>query len=167
MMTQAKKIAELRLLVGYLGEQQASLWWGSKFFASTTPQFLAPIFNRTLLLAQYHGVCAAAARRHDESIGVGRTFHLYRLPEIEEQGAAAYVASPDHEAELKGMISSPSTALAHLQRMSTSFKPQGVGPVSLGTMSDSWEESLSQMAACYAVAMERGETTYPYLREAV
>jgi hypothetical protein len=36
-------------------------------------------------MAQYHGVTEAACRVHDERIGVGRVFHLYRLPETIEQ----------------------------------------------------------------------------------
>ena len=92
MNTIATTIAELRVLVGYLGEKGQANWWGSEFFSATATAFLAPIFNRSLFLAQYQGATAAAAKVHDEAIGVGRIFHLFRLPAvafetvIDEQG---------------------------------------------------------------------------------
>lgn len=50
---QAIEITELRVLVGYLGEKGQANWWGSEFFSATAAAFLAPIFNRSLFLAQY------------------------------------------------------------------------------------------------------------------
>uniref|UniRef100_UPI0039B77F6C BrxE family protein n=1 Tax=Pseudomonas sp. P1B16 TaxID=2986074 RepID=UPI0039B77F6C len=87
MIKDAQTIAELRVLVGYLGEQQPA-WWSSQFFSPTAAAFLGPVFARSTTLAQYQGVTAAAARKHEEHIGEGRTFHLFRLPEIFEQSAA-------------------------------------------------------------------------------
>ena len=76
----ATTIAELRVLIGYLGEKGQANWWGSEFFSTTAAAFLAPIFNRSLFLAQYQGATAAAAKIHDEAIGVGSIYHLFRLP---------------------------------------------------------------------------------------
>ena len=76
----ATTIAELRVLIGYLGEKDQANWWGCEFFSATATAFLAPIFNRSLFLAQYQGATAAAAKVHDEAIGVGRIYHLFRLP---------------------------------------------------------------------------------------
>jgi len=73
-------IAELRVLVGYLGEKGQDNWWASDFLSTTAAAFLAPIFNRSLFLAQYQGATAAAAKVHDEAIGVGRIYHLFPLP---------------------------------------------------------------------------------------
>ena len=73
-------ISELRVLVSYLGEKGQANWWGSEFFSNTATAFLGPIFNRSLFLAQYQGATAAAAKVHDEAIGVGRIYHLFRLP---------------------------------------------------------------------------------------
>jgi hypothetical protein len=64
MNTIAKKIAELRVLVGFLGEKGQANWWNSEFFSATATAFLAPIFNRSLFLAQYQGVTAAASKMH-------------------------------------------------------------------------------------------------------
>ena len=84
----ATTIAELRVLIGYLGEKNQANWWGSEFFSATATAFLAPIFNRSLFLAQYQGATAAAAKIHDEAIGVGRIYHLFRLPIGLEQASA-------------------------------------------------------------------------------
>ena len=84
----ATTIAELRVLIGYLGEKGQSNWWSSEFFSATAAAFLAPIFNRSLFLAQYQGATAAAAKIHDEAIGVGRIYHLFRLPIGLEQASA-------------------------------------------------------------------------------
>ena len=71
------QIARLKLLVGFLGEQSQFNWWPSAFFA--------PVFNKNAFVAQYHGVQEAASRVHDEHIGIGRVYHLFRLPEHVEQ----------------------------------------------------------------------------------
>ena len=79
-------LATLRILVGYLGEREQFGWWQSAFFAPGSQAFLAPLFARTQLLAQCNGVTRAACLIHDERIGVGHVYHLFRLPEDMEQG---------------------------------------------------------------------------------
>ena len=73
------KIAGLRLAVGFLGEQEQAAWWPSVFLGRHAHAFLNPIFGSKTRIAQYHGITEAACRVHDESIGVGRVFHLFRL----------------------------------------------------------------------------------------
>src|SRR6202022_616251 len=82
-------IVGLRLAVGLLGEQEQSGWWPSSFLGRHAPAFLRPIFGSKTRMAQYHGVTEAACRVHDERIGVGRVYHLYRLPETIETKMAA------------------------------------------------------------------------------
>lgn len=61
----ANMIAELRVLVALLGEQQQAGWWASQFYSPTATAFLAPIFHRSLFQAQYQGATAAAAKAHE------------------------------------------------------------------------------------------------------
>ena len=78
-------VASLRTVVGYLGEREQYAWWQCSFFGPGSKTFLAPVFGRTQVLAQAPG----HARRpliHDERIGVGEVYHLFRLPEDMEQG---------------------------------------------------------------------------------
>jgi hypothetical protein len=78
-------ISRLRVLVGYLGERHQSNRWSSTFLGRTSEAFLAPIFGNTVANARVVGVTEAARRVHDDAMGVGRTFHLFRLPETLEQ----------------------------------------------------------------------------------
>src|SRR5690349_14523885 len=92
--TQLEALATLRTVVGYLGEREQYSWWQSSVFAPAGRAILAPVLGRTQALAQYAGVRRAAALVHDERIGVGRVFHLFRLPEDVEQALHHVVQTP-------------------------------------------------------------------------
>ena len=156
-------VAELRVLVGYLGEQGAK-WWTSQFFSPNAAAFLSPVFTRTMLLAQYHGVTAAAARMHDEHIGIGRTLHLFRLPEVIEQSAASAVVAPGFEDRMRQVLASSELAMARLGELATRAEAS-VGPVVVGDMSDDLMPPLKTIAGLYLDALQKGFHTYPYLRE--
>src|SRR6516162_928813 len=79
----------LRIAIGYLGEQAA--WWPSSFLGQHAFTFLSPVFGNRTTVAQYHGVVEAACRAHDEKIGIGRVFHLFRLPEAAERRISSYL----------------------------------------------------------------------------
>ena len=79
------QLVTYRLLVGYLGEKEQYGWWQSSFFTQGAGAFLTPLFPRTQMLAQCNGVTQAAALVHDERIGVGHVYHLFRRPEDLEQ----------------------------------------------------------------------------------
>ena len=79
------RVVALRLVVGALGEADRAAWWSSHFLSSTARTFLAPAFGDGYLDAQYQGVVEAARKVHDERIGIGRVFHLFRLPEAIER----------------------------------------------------------------------------------
>ena len=55
-----ESLIRLRLAVGYLGEQHQAGWWQSSFLSSAGRTFLTFSFAKTLPLAQYSGVTAAA-----------------------------------------------------------------------------------------------------------
>ncbi len=82
---QMEKYLRLRLLVGFLGEQSQHNWWSSNFLTSANAAFLQPVFTKTYRLAQYNGLTEAARRVHDEYIGLGNAYHLFRFPEDIEQ----------------------------------------------------------------------------------
>jgi hypothetical protein len=56
------------------------------FILTASRSFLLPVFPRTALLAQHHGVVPAASRAPDEHVGTGAAYHLFRLPEDLEHG---------------------------------------------------------------------------------
>lgn len=156
-------VAELRVLVGYLGEQGAK-WWSSQFFSPNAAAFLGPVFTRTMLLAQYQGVTAAAARVHDERIGVGRTLHLFRLPEVIEQSAASVVV-PEFEERMRKLLADPELAMARLAELAAPGNATD-GPVVVGDMPDDLGPTLKVIAGLYLDALRKGIQTFPYLRDA-
>jgi hypothetical protein len=159
-----RTIAELRLLVGYLGEQ-APAWWMSKFFSSNAAAFLRPVFDRSMPLAQYQGVTAAAARVHDEHIGVGRSFHLFRLPEVYEQSASEAFADPSSTEGVQDWLAGRDQALSRLEGLAQPMAASE-GPVVLGDFGEGLSDTLSALAGVYLDAFRKGIRTFPYLREA-
>ncbi|WP_373190547.1 BrxE family protein [Halomonas sp.] len=163
MIKDAATLAELRVLVGYLGEQSPA-WWGSHFFGQTAMAFLTPVFGRSVHQAQYQGVLEAARRVHDERIGVGRTLHLFHMPEHYEQGAASLVADREQGEQLLANTDSPDSALARLETLASPQQAQE-GPMVVGDLGEDLGAALASMAGLYLDAFRRGIQTYPYLRE--
>lgn len=165
MNTIATTIAELRVLVGYLGEKGQANWWSSEFFSATAAAFLTPIFNRSLFLAQYNGATAAAAKVHDEAIGVGRIYHLFRLPIGLEQASADALTDSNFVKALQTRLASRELALARLAELAEKRESTSSGPVLLGHMSDDLKAELQRAAGFYLSALSAGTQTFPYLRE--
>jgi hypothetical protein len=160
-------IAELRLLVGFLGEKSQFDWWGSNFLGASSAAFLMHPYPRTTLLAQYHGVCEAALLVHDEYIGVGKNYHLYRLPDSVERDIAKSIQDQDFIEKLSVSIKSKEAAMEALQAMAGSTQDKNEGPVAIGTFSDeSLESAIPTVAAHYFQALDGNYKCFPYMREA-
>ncbi|MCP8687147.1 BrxE family protein [Marinobacterium sedimentorum] len=161
-----KRIADLRIIVGFLGEKDHHDWWPSKFLTPSAKAYLTPIFPRTLLQSQHRGVSEAAALVHDELIGVGSTYHLFRLPEsIELEVDRLFQASEADQ--YAAIISDGAAALQALRDMSSEQMVAQEGPVMLGTYdNDTLSGLMQQIAAHYLAAFEQGGRCYPYIREA-
>jgi hypothetical protein len=165
MNTIATTIAELRSLVGYLGEKDQANWWSSQFFGATAAAFLVPLFNRSLFLAQYQGVTAAAAKVHDEAIGVGHIHHLFRLPIGLEQAAANVLNDTAFVQTVQARLANRDAALARLAELAEQPELASPGPVSLGQMSQDLKAELRRAAGHYCAALTTGIKTFPYMRE--
>lgn len=161
----AKTIAELRVLVGYLGEKNQANWWTSDFFSPTGGSFLSHLFNRSLFTAQYQGVTAAAAIIHDESIGVGQIYHLFRLPIGLEQASANALNDMDFVQELQSRLSNKESAMTRLAALAEEVDQVSAGPVSMGLMSQDLEVDLLRAAGFYHAAFNAEVQTFPYVRE--
>jgi hypothetical protein len=151
--------------MGYLGEKEQYNWWPSSFFSLSSTAFLAPIFSRTQDLARLSGVSRAASRVHDEYIGVGAVYHLFRLPERLEQRIVAHM---QQEQEQLRVPTAREEALTWLQEYAAETPIATLGPVRVGDIQqlqdkDSWKT----VAAHYLSAFEMGERTYPYFRNTV
>lgn len=155
-------VVKLRVVIGYLGEHDQFGWWHSSFFARGSSAFLSPLFGRTQLLAQCNGVTEAAALVHDGRIGLGRVFHLFRLPEDIEQKIHHKLLDID----LKNLVDSRDHALSYLNKFSTRPDQAGVGPLRVGDkklISDL--ETWKKVSGLYLAAFEQNIEIYPYLTE--
>lgn len=161
-------LAQLRAAVGFLGERDQHGWWQSTFLSAGSRPFLAPVFGRTLVLAQCTGVTQAAALVHDERIGVGRVFHLFRLPEDVEQGVHRVLRDTKVGQQIAAIVASPEAALTHLQSEARSAAGSGVGPTQIGSAHDLRERKpWRTVAAQYAHAFAAQAQVYPYFTERI
>ena len=160
-----RHIAQLRLAVGLLGEKAANGWWATSFLESSSRSFLDPVFVRTSLLAQFHGVTEAARRVHDARLSAG-SFHLFRLPEEFEQDLHALVLawSRAGEALVPAHESAATTFLAELADGEGADSP---GPRLLGASGAlGTEEAWRQTASVYRDAFNKGFQSFPYFSRA-
>jgi hypothetical protein len=162
----AETVTELRVLVGSLGEKGQGNWWGSDFFSATASAFLSPIFTRSVFLAQYNGVTAAAAKVHDEVIGVGRTLHLFRLPIELEQSCQDVANSVEFAHRVQEHLGDRQKTLARLTELAESVEIPNPGPVSLGFRGEDITADLARAAGVYVAAFQKQMPSFPYLREA-
>ena len=164
--TQLDHLATLRAVVGYLGEQEQHAWWQSSFFAPGSQAFLAPLFGRTQVLAQINGVTCAASVIHDEHIGVGNVYHLFRLPENIEQGIHHALHNPELCEQIAPLVVSKESAMAYLRNAADSIVREGVGPTHIGNTHDLRDpDHWSVASAHYIRAFNRGAEVYPYFAD--
>jgi hypothetical protein len=155
-------LANLRLTIGYLGEREQFGWWQSSFFTRGSDAFLSPLFSRTQILAQCNGVTQAAARIHDERIGIGHVYHLFRLPEDIEQ----HIHTILRETTQLSVVENKETALNYLRQFASNPKTASLGPTMVGDKITLTElESWSRASGFYLDAFERGVEIYPYFVE--
>lgn len=164
--TKLKAIAKLRILIGYLGEKKQSNWWGSSFLAPESQAFLNPIFGKTTFIAQYQGVKEAATRVHDEHIGVGEVYHLFRLPENIEISLFQLLHDEQFISEIKENILDKEKAEQALSNFVISSLKLKEGPVLMGTLDDFFmEESMSDIANLYYLAFSNNIQAIPYCKD--
>lgn len=165
-------LVSLRFAVGYLGERQQAGWWRSTFLSPEGRSFLTYAFIKTRSLAQYSGVTAAAARIHDERIGVGQhVYHLFRLPEALEQAAFRALYDADLVARLLPVVADRESATAYLAGKAGEVSRRAdagdvVGPTWVAATqgvysSDAW----ARVAAVYLRGFHAGERAFPYFAD--
>jgi hypothetical protein len=161
-----QQIVQLRLAIGLLGEKEHANWWPSLWFTSNATAFLSPIYGDRTDIARYHGLVEAARRVHDSRIGVGRVFHLFRLPETWERRLHSAVTA-------QGMIGNAASihtrenAEALLTEIGNKVEASA-GPIRVGSGRDldgrAW---LKTVAGHYLAAFRGSQQTFPYFAEAL
>lgn len=162
-MAVGNSLLELRVLVGFLGEKDQFGWWKSAFLAPVSDGFLRPVFPKTKELAKLTGVVAAAARLHDERIGRGRVFHIFRLPEEIEFRQHELMRAEGALNSIEDALGSSEAAMARLAEIAGASAEAKNGPVQLGDQSvlssDAW---ISEAAAIYHSAFSKQTQAFPY-----
>lgn len=145
-----------------LGEKDHFNWWQSAFFTQGSQVFLTPLFPRTRLLVQCNGVTRAAALVHDERIGVGQTYHLFRLPEEVEQAIHRFLLDQSLTSQTE-LFNSQEDLLNHIEQFAISGQPNEVGPVKVGSPKDLYDlETWRYVAQYYFSGFTLKNPVFPY-----
>lgn len=159
-------LATLRAVVGYLGEKNQAGWWPSSFFATGSTAFLAPVFPRTQVVAQCAGVVNAASRVHDERIGVGQVYHLFRLPEDLEQSIHRVMHAEETATCIKNHVATPDAAMKFLREGNGSAPGEAIGPTRVADVAGLRVITMwHKVAAAYASGFEKQTEIYPYFTD--
>lgn len=159
------QLAVLRGAVGLLGEHAQPKWWSSSFCDANGMAFLSPVFPRTQVLAQLQGVSAAAAYIHDDRIGIGSVFHLFRLPEEMEQ-VMFDAATGELCREISEVMHNDDSAKLFLRGLSANVHREALGPVRVGRVGSLRDlSSWGDVAALYLSAFEGNRMTFPFFTE--
>jgi hypothetical protein len=160
-----KNVCEYRLLIGFLGEKHQAKWWDSSFLSSSSSAFLAPVFPNSIVMAQYSGVCQAASIVHDEHIGIGRHYHLYRLPDSIERALLKSLHDKNISAEVSKHTVTKDSAIERLRQLGAEEIDRAEGPVAVGDFSDTEMTALLwRSLSHYVDAFQSGYTSFPYMR---
>lgn len=151
-------------MVGFLGEKNQYGWWHTAFFGPTGTAALAHTFPHSAMLAQFTGASEAARRLHDEHIGVGRVFHLFRLPEEIEQDLHGMLKDGNLEFSREALMRQEA-AITELQQLTQGIASTGEGPVVVGDSTTlSSADAIQKLAALYLSAFQNAVQVYPYFR---
>lgn len=162
-----RHLITLRLAVSFLGEAGQAGWWSSNFLGRNSLAFLSPVFGGNAPLVQYSGVIEAAGRVHDERIGIGRVFHLFRLPESVEFAAFELFRQKELADEIAKCIASTESARAYLSAFAKEQPELISGPVRLPPLiiTKQFAPSLCLMASYYEAGFEKSIQCFPYFSE--
>lgn len=156
------KLITLRSLVGFLGEKSQFNWWDTNFLSSTGLQFLAINFPRSAFSAGCNSVSEAARRLHDERIGKGGVYHLFRFPTSIEESIHKQLLDIDSNT-LIPYLKDKETALNKLKSFISSSVNAPDGPVQIGTAKNMFSDSaIEELAKHYHNAFSDGKKCFPY-----
>ena len=163
-MTVHAELAELRLLIAFLGEKEQFGWWDTDFLSPNGLEFLAYNFPRTAMLAGLQGASEAGKRLHDERIGIGRVFHLFRLPTQLEERIHRIVRDGEVPSDA---LTSKDAAMERLGHWIDAPVSAPEGPIQIGTEARlNSKFSLTELAKHYSDAFRAEKQTFPYFKAA-
>jgi hypothetical protein len=158
-------LIHLRTIVAALGERTSPPWWRTQFLSNVGLRTIGRIFPRTAIRAALESTCIVARADHDRRIGVGRAYHLFRLPTSLEGALSTLTMDDQFCAEVTAMLAQPKEDLVRsLSTITNSRKAEAVeGPIRLGLAERLLEPAgLEEMASHYRSSLEIGRRVFPY-----
>ena len=160
--TEVSPLAQLRVLVAYLGETVNPVWWGSQFTTEAGLDFSKINFPRCHVSAAVAGVTVVARRIHDDRIGRKGTRHLFRFAGGLERAIHREILEADQDA-LGRLIESKEEAMNALSGLAQQTVDAPEGPVQVGRLGDEERETaISDLAAHYLNGFNTGRRVFPY-----
>ena len=160
------QLAYLRTAVAYLGESSNYHWWDTNFLSPTGQQFLSINFPRTAFAAGFNSTVSAAKRLHDEHIGKGGVYHLFRLPShIEERIHKLVLHAEGEDLEVfEECIQSKEAALDTLACFTVNIEGGSAeGPVQIGTFKNQLSNAERvELGEYYMCAFNDQKRCFPY-----
>lgn len=159
-------LTRMRCTVAYLGEREHAAWWDTGFLIPTGLRYAEINFPRSSLTAAGVSASEAARRLHDDRIGRGGVFHLFRLPPAIEEAVHHTMLHGDQK-PIKRMIADRQAALDALMEIAGGKKvKEAEGPVQVGTVADLLTaEAASAMAGYYLNGFLKRRKVFPYFLE--
>ena len=159
--TRVEQLLLLRAVVSFLGEKDQFGWWDTSFLGSVGQKYLSITYPRSALAAGLQATGEAARRLHDERIGKGRVFHLFRLPQALEQ--KIHHQRLTEGGALLPSLASRDAALKVLQGLAREPESQPDGPLRLGDAKAlSGASVIGKLAGIYLGAFHGSKQTMPY-----
>jgi hypothetical protein len=157
------EIVRLRMSVGLLGETANPRWWSSTFVSTASQAFLTPIFGMRTQQARYQGLVEAARLVHDDRIGIGRAFHLFRLPDHVEH--CIFEITQLNSGEVAA-VETRDAADAILAELSAGEAPSREGPTMINAGEGvGGKEWVGEAAALYRSSFAKAVQCFPYFRD--
>ena len=163
-------LLDLRVLILALGEAHHAGWWRSQFLSPVGLSYLGRLYPRSSFAAAVRSATRAARAVHDNSIGIGNVYHLFRLPSSLEWQMDE--ALREVEAELwarfaprLGQREALLDEIRLLGDVSAVARPAS-GPLRLGAMRDVGQPGgTAQLASVYYAAFRDGVKAFPYFED--
>jgi len=162
------RLVLLRALVAALGERTTPPWWRTQFLTDVGLRALDRVFPRTATQAALESTTVVARADHDKRIGVGRRYHLFRLPTNLEQSLIDALKEESFHTEATAVLKKAQNEL--LQELAaiadSATIPSGEGAVRIGPARQLLETSgIEEMAAYYRASFATGHRLFPYFDE--
>jgi hypothetical protein len=162
------KLALLRALVATLGERTTPPWWRTQFLTDVGLRALARVFPRTASSAAVISTAIAAQADHDRRIGVGRRFHLFRLPQDLERSLSAALSEDQFRIRVAELVGGePGRLLREIGNIANGrTTPEREGPVTLGPVARlAGTTAIEELASYYHASFETNNRALPYFEE--